>query len=100
LDYHSYSGRVYQSIFKFMAKSKPIGKITHWYDKIGVAVVKLGGSLKVGDSIKVKHGDDEFEETIDSMQLNHESIKSGKKGQEVAIKLSHQAKENSEVYPA
>jgi translation elongation factor EF-1alpha len=83
-----------------MVKSNSIGKVIHWYDKIGVAVVKLGKSLKVGDSIKVKHGDSEFEEEITSMQLNHEPIKSGKKGDEVAIKLSRKASVGSEIHPA
>ncbi len=78
-----------------MAKDNSIGKVVHWYDKIGVAVVKLSKSLKVGDSVKIKHGEHEFTDTVHSMQLNHEAIKSGKKGQEVAIKLSQRAPENS-----
>ncbi|MDP3955493.1 MAG: hypothetical protein Q8Q15_03985 [bacterium] len=80
-----------------MAKSDSVGKVIHWYDKIGVAVVKLTKGLKVGDPIKVKHGDDEFEDSVTSMQFNHESIKAGKKGQEVAVKLSKQAKTGSEI---
>lgn len=83
-----------------MAEAKPIGKVIHWYDKIGVAVVKLSSALKVGDKIKVKHGDKEFEDSVDSMQLDHQPIASGKKGQEVAVKLSDHAKEGSEVFKA
>jgi translation initiation factor IF-2 len=83
-----------------MAKSKPIGKVTHWYDKIGVAVVKLSGALKAGDKIKVKRGETEFEDTVSSLQFDHADIKAGKKGQEVAVKLSSQAKEGSEIYIA
>jgi len=75
-----------------------IGKVVHWYDKIGVAVVKLGKPLKVGDRLKVRHGETEFEDTVESMQLDHSAIDSGKKGQEVAIKLSQAAKEGSEIY--
>ena len=81
-----------------MSKDKPIGKVIHWYDKIGVAVVKLAKGLKVGDSIKVKHGEVEFGEEVASMQLNHEPVKSGKKGEEVAIKLSQKAAEGSEIH--
>lgn len=79
-------------------ETKPIGKVVHWYDKIGVAVVKLAGALKVGDKVKVKHGADEFEETVSSMQFDHAPVASGKTGQEVAIKLSRKAGEGSEVY--
>lgn len=80
-----------------MAKNNLIGKITHWYDKISVAVVKLDKALEVGDKIKVKHGNQEFEETITSMELNHQPVQSGKKGQEIAMKLSQKAGENSEI---
>lgn len=83
-----------------MAKSDLVGKVVHWYDKIGVAVVRLSKSLKVGDSIMVKHGDVEFGDSVGSMQLNHEPIKSGKKGDEVAIKLSQKANTGSEIHLA
>lgn len=83
-----------------MTKSNPVGKVIHWYDKIGVAVIKLNKTLKVGDEIKVKRGDIEFTDTVTSMQLDHKSIKSGKKGSEVAVKVSKQAKEGAEIYIA
>lgn len=80
------------------AKEKEVGKVTHWYDKIAVAVVKLNGSLKVGDQIKVKRGDEEFENAVSSMQLDHEPVLSGKKGQEVAIKLSQPSKDGALIF--
>ncbi len=79
---------------------KEIGKVVHWYDKINVAVVKLSGKLSRGDEIKVKRHDNEFKETVSSMQLNHEEISSGKKGEEVAIKLSNKAHEGALIFPA
>ena len=79
---------------------KEIGKVSHWYDKLGVAVISLKSSLKVGDRVKVKKGDEEFEETVSSMQLDHEAVSSGKKGHEVAVKLSKKAKEGASVYLA
>lgn len=83
-----------------MPKSNLIGKVTHWYDKISVAVIKLNKALKVGDEIKVKHGDVEFSEIVTSMQLDHKPVEKGKKGDEVAIKLTKQAKDGSEVSAA
>ena len=79
---------------------KEIGKVIHWYDKIGVAVVKLSGALSVGGKVKVKHGEEEFEDTVASMQLDHADIASGKKGQEVAVKLGGRAKEGSKIFVA
>jgi len=83
-----------------MPKNNPVGKVTHWYDKLGVAVIKLNKALKVGDQIKIKRGDFEFTDSVSSMQLDHKAINSGKKGDEVAVKVSKQAKEGAEVYIA
>ena len=80
-----------------MTKNDSVGKVVHWYDKIGVAVVKLNKSLDLGAKVKIKHGPQEFQETIGSMEFDHQPIKSGKKGQEVAIKLSQKAGEGSEL---
>lgn len=79
---------------------KEIGKVNHWYDKAQVAVVKLSGNIKIGDKIKVKKGDSEFEETVSSMQVDHKTVNSGKKGDEVAIQLSQKTKEGAVIYPA
>ena len=77
---------------------KEIGKVTHWYDKINVAVIKLTDVLKKGDRIKIKKGAEEIEESVDSLQINHVDVEKGKKKDEVAIKLSKKAKDGSIVY--
>ena len=81
-------------------KSNKIGEVNHWYDKISVAVIKLNKALKVGDEVKFKRGDSQFNETIVSMQLDHKPVTSGKKGDEVAVKVTQPAKEGAEVYAA
>ena len=84
-----------------MAKqAKPIGVVTHWYDKLSVAVVKLSGSLKKGDTIKVKKGEEEFEDTVASLQIDHKDVDTAKKGDDAAMKLSQRAKEGAAVYLA
>jgi len=80
--------------------AKPVGKVVHWYDKLSVAVIRLDGTLKAGTTVKVSHGDKEFTETISSMQLDHKPVTSGKKGQEIAVKLSEKATEGSVVTEA
>ena len=74
-----------------------VGVVTHYYDKIGVAVIRLEGKVAVGDMIKIARSDDEFEEKVTSMQIEHEEVKSAKKGDEVAIKVSQRAKEGAAV---
>ncbi len=77
---------------------KQIGIVTHWYDKLGVAVVKLAGKLSKGDSIIVRKGDEEFKDTVASLQIEHEDVSSAKKGDDAAIKLSQRAKEGASVF--
>lgn len=77
--------------------NKEVGKVSHWYDKIGVAVVTLTGPLKVGDQIKVRRGDQEFDADIISLQVDHKDVPSAKASEEVAIKLPQKAKEGSVI---
>lgn len=77
---------------------KQIGTVTHWYDKLSVAVVKLTGKLAKGEQIKVKKGDDEFEDTVSSIQIDHKDVASAKKGDEAAIKLSQKAREGAGIF--
>ena len=78
-------------------KEKEIGKITHFYDKLSVGVIKLSNTLRVGDKIHIQGAHDDFEQTVESMQLEHKNIKSGKKGQEIAIKVASKAHDNDKV---
>lgn len=76
-----------------------IGKVVHFFNKIGVAVVKLDkGKLAVGETIKFKHGENEFEQTVDSMQIEKEAVEKIKKGQEAGMKVNEPVKEGWEIY--
>ncbi len=74
-----------------------VGEVTHFFDKIGVAVVDLLASLNSEDKIKVT-GSNEFEQTVESMQMDHEQIKSAKKGDTVGLKLDSPVKSGDEIY--
>jgi len=81
-----------------MNKKDLVGKVIHYYDKIGVVVIKLQKGLKVGDKVKFEKKDKSFEQIIESMQLEHEQVTSGKKGQEIAVKVDKVAKDGVGVY--
>ena len=79
--------------------NKPIGKVVHFYDKLGVAIVDLNsGSLKVGEEIKFKRGDGEFSQKIESLQVDHESVDSVKKGDSFGLKVDKPVKVGTEVF--
>lgn len=75
-----------------------VGKVIHYYDKIGVAVIRLEKALKQGDKVKFVHGENSFEQEVKSMQLDHAPITSGEKGQEVAVKVDQKVSSGTEVY--
>lgn len=81
-----------------MADTK-VGKVTHYYDKIGVAVVELEVGLAIGDKIKfVRGGEDLFEQEVTSMQMEHEKVETAKAGQTVGLKTDQEVKDGAEVY--
>ncbi len=76
-----------------------IGKVTHFYDKIGVAIVDLDAPLGVGDKIKfVRGGEDLFTEEVKSIQIEHEKVDSAKKGDVIGLKTNEAVKEGAEVF--
>jgi len=75
-----------------------VGTITHYYDKIGVAVVEVLAPIKVGEKIKISGHDKEFEQVISSMQVEHQNIEQAKKGEAVGMKVDQPVKEGDEVY--
>ncbi len=82
-----------------MAEEKLIGKVTHYFTNIGVAVVEItDNELKVGNKIHVKGATSDFEQGIDSMQIEHENIETAKKGQAIGLKVEQQVREGDEVY--
>ncbi len=76
-----------------------VGRVTHFYDKIGVAVIELDSPLAKNDKIKfVRGGEDLFEQKVSSMQIEHDKKDSAKKGDVVGLKTEKEVKEGAEVY--
>ena len=77
---------------------KKIGKVTHFYGNIGVAIIELSGKLSKGDKVKFESGKTNFEQTVDSMQMEHRDVDSAKKGDTVGIKVDQKIGDGVEVY--
>ena len=82
-----------------MAEEKLIGKVTHYFDNISVAVIKLTkGGIKIGDKVRFKGGDTDFEQEITSMQAEHTNIEKAKKGDDFGVKVDQKVREGYRVY--
>jgi len=80
-------------------EEKLIGKITHYFTNIGVAVLEItDGKLSIGDKIHIKGTLSDFEQEIDSMQVEHENVENAKKGDAIGLKVEQQVKEGDDVY--
>ena len=75
-----------------------VGRITHFFSKISVAVVELTAPLAVGDRILVKGPSTDFEQAVESMQIEHQNIPRAEAGQSIGLKLAQLAKEKDAVY--
>ena len=75
-----------------------VGKITHYFTKIGVAVIELSGDLKEGDKIRIKGATSDFKQPVKSMQIEHEKIEEAKAGQSIGMRVKEHAREGDTVY--
>lgn len=82
-----------------MPDEKHVGKITHFFPNISVAVVNISdGVLKPGDFIHIKGATTDFTQKIDSMQMEHKQVTSAKKGNSVGLKVKDSVHEHDLVY--
>jgi len=77
---------------------REVGKITHFFTKINVAIVELAGALAVGDQILIKGSSTNVEQRVDSMQIEHENVEKAVKGQSIGLKVNDRVRENDIVY--
>lgn len=75
-----------------------VGKITHYFNKIGVAVLQVNGKIKIGDTMKISGHDKEFSQKISSMQIDYKNIVCAKKGDSIGFKVDQEVKEGDLVY--
>jgi len=61
-------------------EGKLIGKVTHYFSKIGVAVIELSDTLKVGETIRIVGGETDFDQVIESMEIEHQKVETAKAG--------------------
>ncbi|MGQ9680443.1 MAG: translation elongation factor-like protein [Candidatus Bathyarchaeia archaeon] len=87
------------ALLLIMSKTlEKVGSVSHFFSKISVAVVELTAPLKVGETIAVKGMTTNFEQTVDSMQIEHEAVDEAKKGDSIGLKVKERVREGDIVY--
>lgn len=76
-----------------------IGRVTHYFGKLGVAAITITeGELRVGESIHIKGHTTDLTMTVESMQVEHDSIELAKPGDEIGLRVSEHVREHDAVY--
>ena len=81
-----------------MAEQK-VGEVMKFFSKVGVAAIKITeGTVQVGDRIKIKGHSTDFEDQIQSMQIENTSVQKAEAGQMIGIKVKDRVREKDIVY--
>ena len=81
-----------------MAEEK-IGTVANYFAKVGVAAITITeGSLKVGDRVQFKGSTTDFEQSIDSMQVEHQEVQEAQTGDSVGLKAKERVRKGDTVY--
>jgi len=75
-----------------------IGHVTHFFNKINVAVMSVTNELKIGDTIHVLGHTTDFTQKVTSMQIEHKEVASVKPGDDFAMKVIEPVREHDVVY--
>lgn len=80
-------------------EEKKIGEVTHYFSHIGVAIVKIDKEgLKVGDTIHIKGATSDFQQKVESIQIEHKTVTEAKPRDMVGLKVKEHAREKDEVF--
>ena len=76
---------------------KEIGTVSNYFEHVGAAAIKLSAPVKVGDTLKFKGGEVEFEQKIEGMQIEREDVQKAKAGDEIAVIVSQRVRKGYRV---
>jgi len=76
-----------------------IGVVIKYFGKIGVAAITLtDGPLKVGDILHITGHTTDLHFTVDSIQVEHESVPDAAQGTDVGIKVPDKVRDHDQVF--
>lgn len=79
-------------------KEEKVGRVSHYFTKIQVAILDLEKEVAVGDTIRIKGHTSDFTQKIESMQIEHKNVAEAKAGDCIGIKVKEPVREHDEVY--
>jgi translation initiation factor IF-2 len=77
---------------------KEIGLVSTYFSHVGVAAIKLSGKLKIGNTIHITGNTTDFEQKVESMQIENKKVSEAKKGDHIGIKVEEKVRPNDKVF--
>jgi putative protease len=77
---------------------EPIGKVTHYFGRLGVTAAQLTGELRVGDQVRIKGHTTDFSQPVDSLEVEHQKVDHAGPGDSVAFKVKDKARIGDQVF--
>jgi translation elongation factor EF-1alpha len=75
-----------------------VGVVKDYFAKINVAGIDITGKLKAGDTIHIKGHTTDFEQVVESMQIEHEQVEEAKSGDAIGIRVNERCRGGDTVY--
>lgn len=80
-------------------KLEEIGTVTGFFAKVNAAIVDISsGSLRVGETVRIKGHTTDFKQVVESMQIEHQPIQEATKGQTIGLKIKERVRRHDTVY--
>ena len=79
-------------------EKKLVGSVIKYFGKVEVAAIELSGTLKVGDKISIDGATTNFEQEVESMQIEKDSVQIANSGDSVGIKVKDKVRPGDKVF--
>ena len=79
-------------------RMEEVGRVSGFFARPSVAVVELAGSLRVGDVIYMKRHTTDFQQTVTSLQVDHQTVQEAGAGQTVGLKVRDRCRRHDLVF--
>lgn len=75
-----------------------VGRVTHFYKKIGVAIIELSNTLLIGDTIHISGHTTDLTQKVESMHIEHQNVEKAEKGQTIGLKVTGEVRVKDSVF--
>lgn len=75
-----------------------VGKVTHFFGRIGVAVLSLTATVRVGDTIRIRGQTTDLTQRVEFMQIAHKAVSEARPSEDVAVKVNDRVRVDDGVY--